>query len=145
MKIVSSLPQLGERLKERRLELRLTQRIVAAHLGVRERTLLLWEKGRHEIGLISLLRLCSFYQCTPDALLLRKGEPTPREGYRLLTAEEITKTKRVLQWCTQAHLARVLGIYPATLGRALTSQKSLPVAVADRLRTLPLTEIARSR
>ena len=63
-------------LKFYRKESGLTQKEVAAHLGVAESTYNLYESGKRKIGLEDLLKLGELYGCTVDDLLNNKKAAT---------------------------------------------------------------------
>jgi transcriptional regulator with XRE-family HTH domain len=64
--------EIGDRLKECRLGLRLSQRQVAGLLGVAQPVYQRFEKGTFECCYEQLLKLCDIYDISADYLLGRK-------------------------------------------------------------------------
>ncbi|MBQ8178716.1 MAG: helix-turn-helix transcriptional regulator [Clostridia bacterium] len=65
--------ELGEKLKELRLQLGISQRAVAAKLGVAQPVYQRFEKGIFECNYEQLKRLCDIYDVSADYLLGRKN------------------------------------------------------------------------
>lgn len=65
--------ELGERLKEARLQLGLSQRAVAAKLGVAQPVYQRFEKGIFECNYEQLKKLCDIFDVSADYLLGRSG------------------------------------------------------------------------
>lgn len=61
--------RVGQRLKERRLQLNLTQSEVAAKLGVAQPVYQRFEKGTYECNYEQLYSLCKLYDLSADYLL----------------------------------------------------------------------------
>jgi transcriptional regulator with XRE-family HTH domain len=98
------LNTINDHIKTRRLELKLLQREVAEHLGVKTDTILNWEHCRTKPTLRSLPRVIAFL------------------GYDPSIAEPKTLGEKVLQYrksqgLSQKELARQMGIDPTTLAR----------------------------
>lgn len=76
----------GERLKELRLGRKLTQREVAQKVGISTSTLAMYEGGRREPDLDTLIKLARFYGVTVDYLVGTEEELSPEEQLRRLGA-----------------------------------------------------------
>ena len=61
--------ELGRRLKERRLQLHMTQRQVAEHLGVAQPVYQRFEKGIYECNYAQLVAICKLFDLSSDYLL----------------------------------------------------------------------------
>ena len=64
--------EVGQRLKERRNELHMTQDFVAEHLGITRQTVSNWENGRSYPDIERIIRLSELYHLSLDELL--KGD-----------------------------------------------------------------------
>src|SRR5262245_30926844 len=71
-----TLQLLGATIRQYRKERRLSQRVLAARMGLRDRYLSQIELGRHNIAVLTLLRLASALEL-PAASLLVRLEPHP--------------------------------------------------------------------
>ena len=60
---------LGQVLKERRLECKMTQEFVAEHLGVSRQAVSKWESGASDPSTSNLLALAKLYDIAPEELL----------------------------------------------------------------------------
>lgn len=59
----------SDRLKEERLEKKLTQKTLASSLGLSPNCICEWEKGRSEPSLESLKKLSQIFECSIDYLI----------------------------------------------------------------------------
>jgi len=98
------LTTLGDHLKKRRLDLRLTQREVARRLGTNKNTIRNWERNRGRPVLRFMPGILQFLGYVPACL----------EGKTL--GERIVAARRV-QGLSQRKLAAMLGIDPDTLAK----------------------------
>lgn len=95
---------LGERLKERRKSLRLTQGQVGKVIGVSASAVTLWEKDNTAPKGQNLFELCKILQCEPNWLLgLGNGEELPSEIDENLVIKESNKIpllsiSQVFEW-----------------------------------------------
>lgn len=74
---------LGERIKFRRRQLKMTQRDVAERVGISASAVTQWESDSTGVSSESLLKLSSVLRCSPQWLLLGEGEldlPFPPYG-----------------------------------------------------------------
>jgi len=94
---------LGEHIKKRRLELKLTQKEAGQQLGVSLETILNWEKGKTTPPIPYLPAIHSFLGYDPYP------PSTTIIGERLLA-------RRRQEGWTQRHCAEFLGVDPTTLG-----------------------------
>jgi transcriptional regulator with XRE-family HTH domain len=94
---------LGEHLRKRRLELRLTQREAATRLGETAITVLHWEKGQTEPPIETMPRILSFLGYDPF--------PQPET-----LSERLRAMRRANAW-TIKEAARHLGVDEGTWGR----------------------------
>lgn len=60
---------LGQVLKDRRLERKMTQEFVAEHLGVSRQAVSKWESGASDPSTANLLALAKLYDISPEELL----------------------------------------------------------------------------
>ena len=60
---------LGQVLKDRRLECKMTQEFVAEHLGVSRQAVSKWESGASDPSTANLLALAKLYDISPEELL----------------------------------------------------------------------------
>ncbi len=60
-----------ERLRAKREEKHLTRKTVCASIGISEGVLCEYEQGNRTPSLGVLLKLCDFYRCTPNDLLIK--------------------------------------------------------------------------
>ena len=60
---------LGQVLKERRMECKMTQEFVAEHLGVSRQAVSKWESGTSDPSTANLLALAKLYDIAPEELL----------------------------------------------------------------------------
>lgn len=65
---------IGENLSKYRNVKGITQRELAAHLGLKQSTINDYERGKIRLPFVIALRICSIYKITPNHLLGRKGE-----------------------------------------------------------------------
>jgi len=100
----SSLKTIGDHIRKRRLDLRLTQKQVAEKLGVDEASVWNWETGKTELLVRQIPAVISFLGYDPFA----------SDGKSL--ADELRRY-RVTHGLTQKVLARQIGIDPGTLSR----------------------------
>ena len=99
-----TLKTLGDHLKKKRLNLKLSQREVAQRLGAEETSILNWEKNRSSPSLHFLPRIIEFLGYVPyDTTTKTQGEKIV--AYRKLLG------------LSQDKLARSLGVDPSTLGK----------------------------
>ncbi len=68
---------IGQRIKERRKDLQLTQQDVGRRLSVSKATVSLWEKNATAPNGANLQRLCQLLKCSPDWLLNGKERDNP--------------------------------------------------------------------
>ncbi len=61
--------EVGEKLKERRLQLHLTQRDVAQKLGIAQPIYQRFEKGIYEMNYFQLVAVCNLFDISADYLL----------------------------------------------------------------------------
>ena len=61
--------EVGKRLKERRLELQMTQRQVAAQLGIAQPVYQRFEKGTFECSYAQLVSICKLFDISADYVL----------------------------------------------------------------------------
>jgi transcriptional regulator with XRE-family HTH domain len=94
----------GERIKKRRLELRLLQAQVAEIIGVTESTITNWEKHRSEPMLWVMPKVIEFLDYEPNISSVKSL------GQRI-------KAYRLTKGMTQKELARQLEVDPTTLAR----------------------------
>lgn len=71
---------LGERLRERRTKLGLTNGQVAMYMGISKAHITEMEKGRSNPSLDLLRRLATYYRTTTDWLLEQTDDPRPRDS-----------------------------------------------------------------
>lgn len=109
---------LGEHLRKRRLELRLTQKQVAERIGVNPWTILNWEKGNTEPPIASMPALLKFLGYAPF--------PEPKT-----LSDRMLAKRRAMGWSIK-NAARQLGVDEGTWG-AWESGTTVP-----RGRHLPL-------
>jgi len=100
----SALKTIGDHIKKRRLDLKLTKRDVAKRFGVDDVTIYLWEKNRVRPSLAQIPKIIEFLGYDP---FKKKTENL---------GEKILAFRRV-QGLTQKKLAAQLGIDQATLAR----------------------------
>lgn len=65
-------------LRQARLAKGLTQRQVAAHIGINQNTYSYWETGRSRVDTVALPRLAALFGVSADYLLGNAGEETPK-------------------------------------------------------------------
>jgi transcriptional regulator with XRE-family HTH domain len=94
---------LGEHLRKRRVELGLSQREVAKHMGYCWSTLLNWEKGKTQPAVDSIPAIIAFLGYDPF--------PPPTS-----LSEQLAALRRKSGW-TIKQVARQLGVDESTLGR----------------------------
>lgn len=94
---------LGEHVRKRRLELRLTQKGAGECLGVNVFTVLNWEKGKRKPPIEAIPRIIGFLGYDPF--------PKPTSH-----SEQLTALRRAMGW-TVKEAARQLGIDPGTWSR----------------------------
>lgn len=70
------------RLRDIREDHDLTQKQVAALLGIEQTVYSIYERGKREIPTRHLIRLAEFYQISTDYLLGRTNDPTLRTAVR---------------------------------------------------------------
>ncbi len=100
----ASLKTIGDHIRKRRLDLKLTQKQVAEKLGVDEASVWNWEMGKTE----PLVRQ------VPPVILFLGYDPFAFDGKSL--ADELRRY-RVTHGLTRKELARQIRIDPATLSR----------------------------
>ena len=72
--------QIGERLKELRLEQGYTQQQVADYLKIDQSNYSKIEKGKRKLNKLSqVIKLCELYDCTQNYLLLKDNEHSPQK------------------------------------------------------------------
>ena len=72
--------QIGERLKELRLEQGYTQQQVADYLEIDQSNYSKIEKGKRKLNKLSqVIKLCELYDCTQNYLLLKDNEHSPQK------------------------------------------------------------------
>jgi transcriptional regulator with XRE-family HTH domain len=59
------LETLGDHIKKRRMDLRLTQKELAKRLGVDKTTIQSWEKRRVRPSLVKIMKITEFLGCDP--------------------------------------------------------------------------------
>ena len=116
----SSLKTIGDHIRKRRLDLKLTQKQVAERLGVDEATIWNWETGKTE----PLVRQ------VPPVITFLGYDPFTFDGKSL--ADEL-KRYRVTHGLTQKELAREIGIDPATLSRLERSVGKMFASITEKL------------
>jgi transcriptional regulator with XRE-family HTH domain len=94
---------LGEHLKQKRQELRLTQKEVGEQLGVSEFTIINWEKGKTEPGV----------ECMPAILQFLGYDPFPAP---MTLSERLRAKRRAMGW-TIAEAARQIRVDEGTWGQ----------------------------
>ena len=77
------------KLKSYRIDAGITQKAVAAYLGVAESTYSLYESEKRKIGLEDLLKLGELYGCTVDELLHGKKITATEAGDGLSDEEQV--------------------------------------------------------
>lgn len=65
---------LGETIKEKRLQCRMTQEFVAEHLGVSRQAVSKWESGLSSPSTANLMALARLFDIAPESLLRGAGE-----------------------------------------------------------------------
>lgn len=70
------------RLRDIREDHDLTQKQVAALLGIEQTVYSIYERGKREIPIRHLIRLAAYYQVSTDYLLGRTDDPTLRTAVR---------------------------------------------------------------
>ncbi len=100
----SSLKTIGDHIRKRRLDLKLTQKQVAEKLGVDEATVWNWETGKIEPLVRQIPTIISFLGYDPF-------------GFNGRSLADELRRYRVTHGLTQKELARQIGIDPATLSR----------------------------
>ena len=65
---------LPEKLRAKREERKLTRKTVCSSIGISEGVLCEYEQGNRTPSLGVLLKLCDFYRCTPNDLLIKDSE-----------------------------------------------------------------------
>ena len=79
--LISDLREMGERMYAARKRLGLTQAEAAEHTGLSDRGYADVERGKVNVRLATLLRICRTLRVTPDELLMSRPEQTaPEEG-----------------------------------------------------------------
>jgi transcriptional regulator with XRE-family HTH domain len=61
--------KIGERIKELRSEMKITQTVLAQALGVTQDSISLWEKGKRIPDTQYIIGLCRFFEVSADFLL----------------------------------------------------------------------------
>jgi transcriptional regulator with XRE-family HTH domain len=59
------LESIGDHIKKRRMDLRLTQKELAKRLGVDKTTIQSWEKRRVRPSLVKIMKITEFLGCDP--------------------------------------------------------------------------------
>jgi transcriptional regulator with XRE-family HTH domain len=120
----SNIPQnpktLGDHIKKRRLELGLYQGQVAKILGVTECTITNWEKNRSNPTLRLMPKIIEFL------------------GYDRISVVPKTLGEKLFQYrkshgLNQKHLAKMIGIDPATLSRVERGRTDSSAGIKDKI------------
>ena len=95
VKVVLLMVELGEKLKELRLERKWTQGYVANRIGVTASIISAYETGIRQPSYEVLIRLVHLYQVSSDYLLGISGKRTPDSQY-LVSLDGLTPAKITL-------------------------------------------------
>ncbi len=98
------LVTIGDYIRKRRLDLKLTQKELGAFLGVDECTVLNWEKQRCQPAISRMPKLMDFLDHTPN----ETGTVNSHTQLRVM---------RIFMGMVQRTFARLVGIDPSTLSR----------------------------
>ncbi len=117
------LVTIGDHIRKRRLDLKLTQKQVAELVGVDQTTVWNWERNRCKPTIARIPELTDFLGYVP----IENG---------MTTLGEHLKTFRILSGMSQRALARVLGIDPSTLSKLESGKRThcrMVLAKVERL------------
>lgn len=76
------------RIKELRNERKVTQAILAKHLGVAQNTLSYWENETYDIDTASLRKVADYFGVTTDYILCRDSKPISQSSTDKAVSEE---------------------------------------------------------
>ena len=93
---------IGQRIKQRRKELHITQQEMAEHLDISNNHMSSIENGRQKPSLETLLQICDFLKVTPDYLLLGNmhADDVPRDimdGLRICSSPDLMFFRDMLE------------------------------------------------
>lgn len=90
------MEKLGDRLRKRRKELKLTQKQVAKASGISPSSVTQWEAGDTAPKGENLYSVCKILQCSPDWLLYGKERPTPESNAEWIGGFDLWDSKTPL-------------------------------------------------
>ncbi len=93
-----TMTTIGKRLRDARNRVGLTQRQVAAVLGISESTISYWESGQRGLDLSSLSRLCEIYGYSVSSMLEDSPNSNPAISVALRAKNVAESDLQVISW-----------------------------------------------